>query len=142
MKDSSALVLSRLGLLLLLVACSTSARSAGGDAFTPSPARQAEGILIDGRLVETRGVPSLLELLRRHTVAQRLLHEANRAGRPPLVIVDDVPVANGQQVLEGIPLTDVAAVTLMRRTDAVVQWGTEASSGAILIATKGRRGTF
>lgn len=95
-------------------------------------------VVVDGDTVRV-GQQSLLELLHRMTTPHRLGVYAERREDEPLILVDGA-AQDGLYRLADIPAFHVAEVFRLRPIDAVSRFGPRARMGAIVVATKRKRG--
>jgi hypothetical protein len=92
-------------------------------------------VLVNGEQVELLGDPNVRDLLNRRSRWYRLLEWAP-AEDQPLVLVDGIARVDGIESLNDLRAFDVASVALVRRTEAVANYGARAREGAIVILTR------
>src|SRR5262245_55787032 len=90
-------------------------------------------IVIDRDTLSVHGAQTVLDLLETRTA--RFRFSSNALGRNPLVVVDDVQMAEGVSVLTTMRATDVQHVRILWPTEAAFRYGSAASNGAIVVTT-------
>lgn len=121
------------GSAIFLIACACASGrigvSGGGDGF----------VMVNGEKASTDGARSLLDLLLGKVPSSMV--DPTVSDRRPLVLLDGAAAVDGNRVLVETPVGDVASVTILRPVDAMARYGSRAVDGAIVIQTRGNRGT-
>jgi hypothetical protein len=114
---------------LLAAGCASGTRVAdAADAYVHT-------VIVNGAAVPTHGNDDLLDVLRRRFTYSALGAYAVRSDDEPMVLVDGLRYRSIRELAD-IPAFQVASVQRIRAAEAVLQYGSQARMGAIIVRTR------